>query len=965
MKRLVVMLGVIIMLCSLTFASPIYKYEDTTSITDTVTLTNVREFHSDYNISYSYIKMDLTDERVRLKLLTSSDGTDVLSYMSDLVKTDENTVAALNADFFSVYSGNKGFSLGIEKKDGEIIQSPINPDTMATVAYDGSNILMTHLDFHVFAVAENWENKEIRHINKHTSYYGDLLMYTHDFGGGYSPAPGGDVVEVVVEDGIVTEFRRGMEPCRIPENGCVLVLSEGSSMFLRDNFEVGSKIKFDWYITPSLDDFDTAFGAGSMLVYEGKDVGKVGDYTHTVAGFNPRSAIGVDKEGKTLYLVAVDGRQTGSRGMRMSHLAELLIELGCYTAVNLDGGGSSRMVASTFWNSEMHPVNNPTENRKVINAIGIVLDNGEEAEPAEEGDETEETENIQNQEEPQEEQKAQEETEEREEHQETEQKIITGIKIKPSKKTALVGEKIGFEVVAHDEQLRPVPFDEEEVSFSVSEGDFEDGFLTSNVGGFVTVSAAFGEHYAEASVYYIENVSGIVTDSVLYMKKDETYELPLYVFDYSGRFIKVENTDAFDIVSSDEFVVAIKDNKILAKNNGSAIVQISNGKAISFVSIAVGDYTFDYLNNFERKTGTFSSYPEDTKGEFELSGDFSLSGSLSGKLSFDFTEKTEAEDVAHPQAETEDEDAEKATQEEISRAVYFSLFEKVVFDEHNDFAEIKVYCEDEFQHEVRAQLVDADGKVKNVKFDGDIAAGEWNTLTLEVPKELKRPVSLARVYVLYTPGEEKDSGSVYIEDLSVVSGRDYKPEIAPQNVYIYNTNNSNVSTSTKVSAVPEKSGNSLVSDYERIRVENTVLSENGIVISEKLEKSVSEDDHAVYVHLDTSGGGIRNTDSSQWELILQAVSSSERDNLFLITNASVFGNDEFENEVIKDYLASVDKNVFVVSPGENATYMNIDGVKYFTVDSTPITDFSLLGEKRKNTVEFFFGDKVTFEFKSI
>ncbi|MBQ8758856.1 MAG: hypothetical protein IJZ20_04095, partial [Clostridia bacterium] len=317
------------------------------------------------------------------------------------------------------------------------------------------------------------------------------------------------------------------------------------------------------------------------------------------------------------------------------------------------------------------------------------------------------------------------------------------------------------------------------------------------------------------------------------------------------------------------------------------------------------------------------------------------------------------------QAETEDEDAEKASQEEISRAVYFSLFEKVVFDENNDFAEIKVYCEDEFQHEVRAQLVDADGKVKNVKFDGDIAAGEWNTLTLEVPKELKRPVSLARVYVLYTPGEEKDSGSVYFEDLSVVSSRDYKPEIAPQNVYIYNTNNSNVSTSTKVSAVPEKSGNSLVSDYERIRVENTVLSKNGIVISEKLEKSVSEDDHAVYVHLDTSGGGIRNTDSSQWELILQAVSSSERDNLFLITNASVFGNDEFENEVIKDYLASVDKNVFVVSPGENATYMNIDGVKYFTVDSTPITDFSLLGEKRKNTFEFFFGDKVTFEFKSI
>ncbi|MBR2021734.1 MAG: phosphodiester glycosidase family protein, partial [Clostridia bacterium] len=703
---------------------------DTVPITDSVSLTTVREFHSDHNISYSYIKMDLTDERIKLKLLTSDDGTDVLSYMSELVKTDENTVAALNGDFFSVHSGKKGFSLGIEKKDGTVLQSPINPDTMATVAYNGSDVLMTYLDFHVFAVAENWENKEIRHVNKHTSYYGDLLMYTHEFNGGYSPAPGGDVVEVVVEDGVVTEFRRDMEPCKIPENGCVLVLSEGSSMFLKDNFEVGSKIKFDWYFTPDLDGFDTAFGGGSMLVYEGKDVGKVGDYTHTVAGFNPRSAIGVDEEGETLYLVAVDGRQEASRGMRMSHLAELLIELGCYTAVNLDGGGSTRMLASTFWNPEMHAVNNPTENRRVINAIGIVLDNGQEdnEEPEEESEDEEASEDeelhdrdlpdSEEDEEYEEEQEQQEEQEEQtessdvsesaEEDRATDWERLFGIDIRPERKTAFVGEKTGFEIVAYDEQLRPVYYNENDLELSVSEGEIEEGLVVSHTGGTVIVSAALGEYYAETAVYFMDSISGIVTDSVLYMKKGDERELPICVFDDSGRFVNVENTDDFEIVSSDENVVTVEANKIMAVGDGTALVTVSRNFVESYISVAVGSKTVEYTDSFEFASGRYYAYPQDTVGSFELSGDYSLSGDFSGKLSFDFTESP-AEEAVETEEERETEEtveteetatlAEEKT-DDVSRATYFSLYKNLVFAKGADMT-LSVYSENDFNHEVR------------------------------------------------------------------------------------------------------------------------------------------------------------------------------------------------------------------------------------------------------------------------
>ena len=49
--------------------------------------------------------------------------------------------------------------------------------------------------------------------------------------------------------------------------------------------------------------------------------------------------------------------------------------------VNLDGGGSTNMLASTLSNKKMHTVNSPTENRKVINAVGLTFD-AQAGEPA-------------------------------------------------------------------------------------------------------------------------------------------------------------------------------------------------------------------------------------------------------------------------------------------------------------------------------------------------------------------------------------------------------------------------------------------------------------------------------------------------------------------------------------------------------------------------------------------------------
>ena len=55
-------------------------------------------------------------------------------------------------------------------------------------------------------------------------------------------------------------------------------------------------------------------------------------------------AAGLDRQGR-LYLVAVDGRDFHQAlGLTLGGLSELMIALGCYRALNLDGGSSKRLV---------------------------------------------------------------------------------------------------------------------------------------------------------------------------------------------------------------------------------------------------------------------------------------------------------------------------------------------------------------------------------------------------------------------------------------------------------------------------------------------------------------------------------------------------------------------------------------------------------------------------------------------
>ena len=91
----------------------------------------------------------------------------------------------------------------------------------------------------------------------------------------------------------------------------------------------------------------------------------------------PRSAIALDRANRNLILVVVDGRQPGySEGVSLSEIAEILIYHGAFTAMNLDGGGSSTIVVEGFMgsaNTLNSPINHniPGQERVVGNHLGI------------------------------------------------------------------------------------------------------------------------------------------------------------------------------------------------------------------------------------------------------------------------------------------------------------------------------------------------------------------------------------------------------------------------------------------------------------------------------------------------------------------------------------------------------------------------------------------------------------------
>ncbi|MDL4819697.1 phosphodiester glycosidase family protein [Actinomadura opuntiae] len=174
-----------------------------------------------------------------------------------------------------------------------------------------------------------------------------------------------DTAEVTVRRGVVTGVSDAVGGGAIPEDTTVLVGRDGGADALR-KLRKGDRLKLRYRLAGKVR-FRFAVG-GFPILRRGEPLDGL-----DAAGPAPRTAAGVSRDGRHLYLAVVDGRSEASGGLTVAELASLLERAGASDGVNLDGGGSSTFVARGPGEPAATVRNAPSDGteRAVANGIGV------------------------------------------------------------------------------------------------------------------------------------------------------------------------------------------------------------------------------------------------------------------------------------------------------------------------------------------------------------------------------------------------------------------------------------------------------------------------------------------------------------------------------------------------------------------------------------------------------------------
>jgi hypothetical protein len=175
-----------------------------------------------------------------------------------------------------------------------------------------------------------------------------------------------DRVEVLVRDGVVAATGPPGGG-RVAPSEIVLAGRDRGAVALRA-LQVGEPVQVDYALVPASGRAPRFAVGGSPILVDGRAPDGLNDRERA-----PRSAAGTSEDGRRMFLLTLDGRQSDSVGATLAELAALLREMGMDDAVNLDGGGSSTLVFREPGAARVTIVNDPSDSsaRLVPNGIGV------------------------------------------------------------------------------------------------------------------------------------------------------------------------------------------------------------------------------------------------------------------------------------------------------------------------------------------------------------------------------------------------------------------------------------------------------------------------------------------------------------------------------------------------------------------------------------------------------------------
>jgi hypothetical protein len=580
----------------------IHQTVETKTITSGVMLDIVTRF-TEFGWQKIYVmKADLNDQNVHIDALSNNE-----TIQKPLTVTDHmlewGAIAAINGSFFlaSEQPGNQNL-IGpmIQSQDIKTADASFNSgnDSMATFAIDKEKkSIFSYWKTDISIYAPNGEQIKVTRYNEPFWNYEDFTVIDRKWRTMSVGTQNGyyhDIIEMVVEDGLVKEIRQSMPSTEIPVNGYVVIMRRANEQRILDNFNVGDPVIFDITTTPDWKELKMAVTGGAMLVVDGVIPET---FSHTVNGRHPRTAVGSTEDGKTLFMVAVDGRQADSIGMTMEELALFMQEIGAYNALSMDGGGSTTLAAREPGTVDIAVQNNPSDGvqRRIPNGIGVFS----LAPPS----------------------------------------PLAGLYIETKDTNIFANTTRAFTVKGYDQYFNPVMIEPEEVTWRIEgvEGSFLENVLKPSTAGQGKVVATIGDISAELPVQVFERVAKLsLNHQNLKLISKERSNFTVMGINDSGDKAIIEPYDVSWKTAGD--IGFFSWNTFVSTNPGYGYIQASIGDVNAYCAITVLPTQSILVDNFEKQNASFLSYPATVAGSYSISSEQKHSGSYSGKLSYVFEE---------------------------------------------------------------------------------------------------------------------------------------------------------------------------------------------------------------------------------------------------------------------------------------------------------------------------------------
>ena len=548
-----------------------------------------------------------------------SSRTTVSSAAQALESQGYRVVAGINGDFFNT---SNGLPIGILVSGGKLLSSDggyyaigFRNDGTAVI---GKPSLSVSADLgYQLADSTGYTSEVVRTVtgvNKARVSTGGIYLYTYDFNSRHTTGnteAGVDVLCTIVDGSlsiggtltvVVDQVIEATAATAIGPNQVVLSANALSSDYhtsaLR-NIPVGTTVTLSVSTADAAwNDVEYAVGALYSLVENGSAVSGL------PSGTAPRTAVGVKADG-TVVLYTIDGRRSGhSIGASLSQVAQRMIELGCISAVGLDGGGSTAIAVTQPDSTAAATINRPSDGseRAVTNHLFLVAS----SEPTGE---------------------------------------LSHFYVQADNAYVLAGSKVEISAAAVDTNFIPMDRD---YDLTASAGELEGDVLTTpQHGGEITVTASRGRQEGSTTVYAIadptdiaiRNSSGTAVSSL-----DTTLgaATPLTATAAYNHISLKADAEAFTWTVSGDIGTIDEKGVFTATAPGSGTITVSAGRASASIPVTVSGTVSSggvmLVEDFEGSTTIFRGTGINMDFSLNHSADTVRMGKGSAKVDYTLTE---------------------------------------------------------------------------------------------------------------------------------------------------------------------------------------------------------------------------------------------------------------------------------------------------------------------------------------